>query len=149
MKIYFLFLALLSINLCFAQIEYREINDYNELQAIQNKLTDFSIEISCDSTRMLTTVKEDGIDFSSQCMEESEGGMLIFQDGAKEIFAPDSKAFIKKVLLNEFKGKVELQMMRININTEYALFYIECYSEPNSLPRPRAFLHQRTVQESE
>jgi hypothetical protein len=149
MKIIFSLLACLSINLCLAQVDYREITNYLELKSLQSQIEDFSYEISCDSCHMMAIANPENTDLKFTCMEETEGGMLVFGKEYNKIFDADNKAFIQKVLFNEFEGKLELQSFRVSSTAEFTLLYITYYPQPNTLPQPKAFLYQRKEKATE
>lgn len=149
MKIIFSLLACFSINLCIAQIDYREITDYFELEKLKSQVDEFSYEISCDSCHMMATASPENTDFNFTCMEETEGGMLVFGKESKKIFDADNKAFIQKVMFSEFEGKLELQSFSVSSTAELTLLYINYYAQPNTLPQPKAFLYQRKAKAAE
>tara|TARA_R110002050_G_scaffold245104_1_gene382673 strand:- start:4036 stop:4485 length:450 start_codon:yes stop_codon:yes gene_type:complete len=149
MKIIFSLLICLLVNLCLAQVDYREITNYIELKSLQSQIDEFSYEISCDSCHMMATANPENTDLSITCMEETEGGMLVFGKESNKIFDADNNAFIQKVMFNEFEGKLELQSLSVSSTAELTLLYINYYSQPNTLPQPKAFLYKRKEKAAE
>ncbi len=145
MKITFSILASVALQLCYAQADFTEITNYRELQSLQAEINDFSTEISCANAPMLGTAADST--FRAKCADG--GGFHHFFSTNGALSNPESFSLLRNVLVAEFEGEIEFETISISSNAEYNLLYIEYYSEPEALPRPRAFLSKREIKSSE